>query len=60
MRHVALVAHESLATIVAPEREVTCMASLVTNQLVPIAELFLAKVTRVPEQIVCQNTVKFY
>ena len=48
MGHVSLVSHESLAAVVAAEREVPGVAALVADQLVPVPELLLAEVTAVP------------
>ena len=47
MRHVPLVPHEALGTVIAPEREVSCVATLVSHQLVSVTELFLTIVTGV-------------
>ena len=47
MRHISLVPHEALGAVIAPEREVSCVATLVSHQLVSVTELFLTIVTGV-------------
>ena len=49
MRHVSLVPHEALSAVIAPEGEVSCVATLVAHQLVSVTELFLTIVTGVSE-----------
>ena len=52
MGHVSLVSHEPLGTVRAAEWEVSSVASLVTNQLIAVSELFLTILASVPEKII--------
>jgi len=47
--------HEPFAAVIATEWKVSGMSSLVTNQFVSVAELFLAEVTSVPLAILMDS-----
>ena len=47
MGHISLVSHEPLGTIGTSEGKISSMATLVTNQLVSVSELFLTVFTSV-------------
>ena len=57
MSHVPLVTHEAFATVVTSERKVPGVTTLMSDQFVTVAKLFLTIITSIPRKLKIEDIV---
>lgn len=57
MCHIPLMTHEAFTAVVTSERKVSGMTTLMADQFITIAKLFLTIITSIPSKLKIYNTV---